>query len=98
MLFRIFEDIVNVLCSLDVILGSPVFSADVRNSLINRVEVILSSGGVVINVVVLLIWVCFVAMSLSNLKKNLFLYSLVMILWVKKHVLIISSRVEEMIN
>ena len=98
MLLRILEDVIQVLCSFDVILGSPVFSADVRNSLVDGVEVILSSGGVVINVVVLLIWICFVAMGLSDFKENLFFNCLVMIIWVKKHVLVISSRVEKVIN
>jgi hypothetical protein len=87
-----------MLCSFDVILRSPIFSADVRDSLVDRVEVIFSSGGVVINVVVLLIWVCFVAMSLSDFEENLLFDCLVMVIWVKKHVLVISSRVEKVIN
>ena len=98
MLLRILEDVIKMLCSLDVILGSPVFSADVRDSLVDRVEVVLSSGGVVIDVVVLLVWVCLVAMGLSDFKENLLLDCLIMIIWVKEHVLIISSRIEIVIN
>jgi hypothetical protein len=97
-LLGILQDVIDVLCSLDVILGSPVFSADMRNSLVNRVKVILSSSGVVIDVIVLLIWVGFVAMFLGNFEKNLFLNSLIVIIWVKKHVLVISSSVEKVIN
>jgi hypothetical protein len=98
MLLRILKDVIQMLSSFNVIFGSPVFCADVRDSLVDRVQVILSSSGVVINVVVLLIWVCFVAMSLSNFKENLLFDCLVMIIWVKKHVLVISSGVEKVIN
>ena len=98
MLLRILKDVIQMLSSFDVILRSPIFSADVRDSLVDRVEVIFSSGGVVINVVVLLIWVCFVAMSLSDFEENLLLDCLVMVIWVKKHVLVISGRVEKVIN
>lgn len=87
-----------MICPFNVILGSPILGANVRNSLVGRVEVILSSSGVVINVVVLLIWVSLVAMCLSNFKKNSLFNCLIMIIWVKKHVLIIGSGVEEMIN
>jgi uncharacterized membrane protein YhaH (DUF805 family) len=98
MLLGILEDVIKMLCSLDVILGSPIFSAHMRDSLVDRVEVILSSGGVVINVIILLVWVGLVAMRLSDFEKDLFLDSLVMIIWVKKHVLVISSCIEEVIN
>jgi hypothetical protein len=59
-----------MLSSFDVILGSVVFSTDMRNSLVDRIKVILSSGGVVINVVVFLIRVGLVAVLLSNCEKN----------------------------
>jgi hypothetical protein len=69
-LLRVLQDVVDMLSSFDVILGSVVFSTDMRNSLVDRIEVILSSGGVVINVVVFLIRVGLVAVLLSNCEKN----------------------------
>ena len=98
MLFRILKNIVDMLSSFDVVLGSPVFSADMRDSLVDRIQVILSSCSVVVNIVVLLIWVRLVTMRLSNLEKHLLFGMLIMVVWVKKHVLIVSSGVEIVVN
>jgi hypothetical protein len=81
-----------------MVLASIVFSTHVRNSFVDGVKVILSSSGIIINVVVLFIWVCLVAMSLSNAKKDSSLNLLVLVIWIDQHILVIACGIEVVIN
>ena len=92
------NDVSDVLGSLHVILASVCIDADVTDLLVCAVKIVFDSILIVVLIVVVHIRIWILVELLSKLEDNLVLLSDIFVVWIDKHVLVVISHVEVLVN